>query len=250
MLFINNNAAELRVNKKANTSNNSSYITKEKGIIQIYAKVYGASKYESTLFGIAASKLLPNNYPHIQLYNINEQNLSKLPESSLSTFNNLGNIDVYDTNYFFEKNQFFTDDKRILRSPLYQYHLFSRLGKKRCAFCDCEIPEIIQGAHIWGISQISDSKINDDEKFSHAINGHNGLWLCSNHHKLFDTNILRLETDGVVYRRKDTNALNTQFIDRITNITKLSEIILSEEFRNYVNMRNATLPNSEYCQLR
>lgn len=237
------------VNKKANRSNNSSYITKDKGVVQIYAKVYGANKYESTLFGIAASKLLPMNAPHIQLFNINEQDLSHLPQASLNTFGSLGNIDVLDTNYTLEKNKFFTEDKLTLRSPLYQYHLFSRLGNKRCALCGCEIPEIIQGAHIWGVSQIADSNMSDDDKFKHAINGHNGLWLCSNHHKLFDTNIIRLEYDGGVLVRKDVNNSNVEFIKNITLETKLPISFLSDEFKAYVNMRNTSIPIFEYNQL-
>lgn len=237
------------VNKKANRSNNSSYITKESGVVQIYAKVYGASKYESTLFGIAASKLLPLNAPKIQLFNINEQDLSQLPQASLNTFESLGNIEVFDTNYTFEKNRFFVEDKLSLRSPLYQYHLFSRLGNKRCALCGCEIPEIIQGAHIWGVSQISDSNMSDDDKFKHAINGHNGLWLCSNHHKLFDTNIIRLENDGNVLVRKDVNQSKVNYIKTITLDSKLPIAFLSDEFKNYVNMRNSTLPAFAYNQL-
>lgn len=238
------------VNKKANKSNNSSYITKDKGVVQIYAKVYGASKYESTLFGIAASKLLPMNAPHIQLFNINEQDLLQLPQASLDTFKSLGNIDVFDTNYTFEKNRFFTEDKLTLRSPLYQYNLFSRLGNKRCALCGCEIPEIIQGAHIWGVSQIADSNMNDNEKFRYAINGHNGLWLCSNHHKLFDTNIIRLENDGRFLVRNDVNDSNIEFLKYITMQTKLPVSFLSDEFKAYINMRNTSLPTFGYNQLK
>ena len=44
--------AERENNSKNNRSNNSSFISKTSDKVQLYAKTYGANKYESTIFEI------------------------------------------------------------------------------------------------------------------------------------------------------------------------------------------------------
>ena len=184
-----------RENQTSNSSNNSSYVSKTSDKIQIYAKTFGASKYESTLLAVAVSHIADRP---IDLFNICEQDLKSLPQSSVNTIEGLGNITMHNTSLFLERREYLQQtDRTELRSASYLYNLFSRLGAKRCALCGCEIPEIIQGAHIWGVSQISKAPgIDDDTKFNHAVSGHNGLWLCQNHHKLFDSNIIILDSNG------------------------------------------------------
>lgn len=229
-----------RNNQTSNTSNNPSFVSKTSDRIQIYAKTYGASKYESTLLAVAVSRIADKP---IDLFNICEQDLKKLPASSLNTIEALGNISVHDTSLYLERHDYLQQsDRTVLRSPSYIYNLFSRLGAKRCALCGCEIPEIIQGAHIWGVSQISRTAGLDDEmKFNHAVNGHNGLWLCQNHHKLFDSNIVLLDGEGYV-RIKDNLATDAvDFIRSTTFRTSLDPRFLSDEFRDYLAKRNETL---------
>lgn len=237
-------------NRNSNRSNNSSYITKERGRIQIFAKVFGANKYESTLFGIVSSKLAMMSGKRVELYNINEQDLKRLPESSIKTLLNLGNVDIIDTSYTMERNRFNEDSSITLRSPLYNYNLLQRLGHKKCVTCGCEIPEIIQGSHIWGVSMIKNSSLSDDDKFKHSINAHNGVWLCSNHHKLFDSHIIALNQDGRVRVREDLPHSDRSFIESITPNTILPNRVLSNEMQKYINMRNSQIPNWRYNLLR
>lgn len=236
-------------NRNSNRSNNSSYITKERGRIQIFAKVYGASKYESTLFGIVSSKLTLNSNEKVELYNINEQDLKRLPESSIKTLESLGNVEIIDTSYTLEKNRFVSDSSLFLRSPLYNFNLLQRLGHKKCVMCDCEIPEIIQGSHIFGVSMIKNTTMCDEDKFSHSINGHNGIWLCSNHHKLFDSHIISIRQDGKIGMRNDLSTSDKDFIHSITPHKVLSDSILSPQMIEYVNMRNSLIPNWDYRML-
>lgn len=190
-----------RDNQGGNSSNNSSYVSKSSDAIQIYAKTFGANKYESTLMAIAISHIADRP---VELYNICEQDLKKLPQTSINTIESLGNISMYYTTLFLDKHQPADESERAkLRSASYLYNLYNRIGYKRCALCSCEISEIIQGAHIWGVSQISHSNdLSDEEKFAHAVNGNNGLWLCQNHHKLFDSNIIIIDGNGHI-RIKD-----------------------------------------------
>ena len=56
-----------RDNQTSNSSNNSSYVSKSSEKIQIYAKTFGASKYESTLLAVAVSHIADKP---IDLFNI------------------------------------------------------------------------------------------------------------------------------------------------------------------------------------
>ncbi len=236
-----------RDNQTSNSSNNSSYVSKSSEKIQIFAKTFGASKYESTLLAVAISQIADRP---VDLFNICEQDLKSLPKSSLRTINSLGNISIHDTSLFLDKRAYLDSGKTVLRSASYLYNLFSRLGSKRCALCDCEIQEIIQGAHIWGVSQIAKSSEFDDEaKFDHAVSGHNGLWLCSNHHKLFDSNIILFDNDGHVRIKDDLVTDDVAFIRSTTFRTSLDVRFLSDEFRGYLARRNETLDLTHFHRL-
>lgn len=229
-----------RDNQGGNSSNNSSYVSKSSDAIQIYAKTFGASKYESTLMAIAISHIADRP---VELYNICEQDLKKLPQASINTIESLGNISLYYTTLFLDKHQPADESERAkLRSASYLYNLYNRIGYKRCALCNCEISEIIQGAHIWGVSQISHSNnLSDEEKFAHAINGNNGLCLCQNHHKLFDSNIIMIDDNGHIRIKDGLVAKDMAFIRSVTFKTSIDEAILTDDFRWYISKRNEEL---------
>jgi hypothetical protein len=234
-------------NRGGNASNNSSYVSKTIDKIQIYAKVFGANKYESTLLAIAASQIADRP---IDLFHICEQDLTKLPASSVTTLNSLGNINLIDTSLNLEKHKYIENHFRLdLRSPTYHYNLHRQLGRKKCALCGCEIPEIIQGAHIWGVAEIAaSSDINDDKKFEHATSGNNGLWLCQNHHKLFDSNIILLNSEGSIMVADNIKPTNRAFIANITCANTISEF-MSDNFKWYLSQRNQRRNFANYHSL-
>lgn len=222
--------------KGNNSSNNSTYITKSADAIQIYGKTYGASKYETTLICVAISMI---STMKVELFNICEQDLKRLPESSIATLNKLGKVTIIDTNLKFEKQKFLEQkEKTVLRSPIYIYNLLQTLGQKKCALCGCEIPEIIQGAHIWAVSDISKEKLSDDEKIKYATDGHNGLWLCHNHHKLFDTNIISITNKGKLDYSKSLSDADVEFLDKITTIHKIESRVMNKDFKFFLKHRN------------
>lgn len=235
-------------NRETNRSNNSSFISKTSDKIQIYAKTYGASKYESTLLAIAVAAITDRP---IDLYNICEQDLTRLPQSSLNTINIIGNISIYDTSISLEKRTFISLARNNkFRSPIYQRNLLQRLGRKRCVLCGCEIPEIIQGAHVWGVAEIvCDDHFNDDMKFDHAISGENGLWLCQNHHKLFDSHYLSFDMDGHVLIPNNLRIEDGRFIRSITGKEFLDNRIMTDNFRWYLSQRNSIHDYSYYQRL-
>lgn len=229
-----------RDNQVEKSSNNSSYVSKSSDTIQIYAKTFGANKYESTLLAIAVSHIADRP---VELFNICEKNLKTLPQSSIKTINTLGNVSLYNTTLFLDKHQSADNsDRSKLRSASYLYNLYNRIGYKKCALCGCEISEIIQGAHIWGVSQIShEAGLDDTAKFIHAISGSNGLWLCQNHHKLFDSNIIMIDNEGRVRIKDGLVAKDSAFIRSTTFCTSLDDSIMSADFRYYISKRNESL---------
>lgn len=236
-----------RDNQISNSSNNSSYVSKSSDRIQIYAKTFGASKYESTLLAIAVSHIADKP---VELFNICEQDLKVLPQSSVKTINALGNVALYNTSLFLDKHQPADESERAkLRSASYLYNLYNRIGYKKCALCGCEIPEIIQGAHIWGVSQISHTEGLDEEtRFAHAVSGDNGLWLCQNHHKLFDANIIMIDSNGHVRIKDSLVAKDAAFI-RNTTFNTLDDAIMTDDFRWYISKRNEELNLAQYIDL-
>lgn len=232
-------------NRETNKSNNSSFISKTSDKVQIYAKTYGASKYESTLLTLAAAAITDRP---VDLYNICEQSLTRLPQASLNTINSVGNISVHDTSVTLEKRAFISQARNNeFRSPIYQRNLLRRLGRKHCALCGCGMPEIIQGAHVWGVAEIArDGHFSDDAKFGHAISGENGLWLCQNHHKLFDSHYLSFNMDGKVLVPDSLRTEDWRFIRDITSNLSLDSHVMTDNFRWYLSQRNSIRDCSHY----
>lgn len=222
-----------------NKSNNSSYVTKEKSKeIEVYGKTFGANKYDAAMLGFTASILAKAHNQHITLYEILEGDLKHMPKACAETLALMENVDIIPTNLEFDKNQF--ESNNSLRSPRYKVNLLDRIGIKHCPLCHCEIPEIIQGAHVWPVNLIKKQHLPFDEQFAHAISGNNGIWLCENHHKLFDENIIRFDNAGKIEIHASDNS-EKSFILKITEEDSLPEIYHSDEFFHYLALRNKAI---------
>ena len=233
------------LNRERNRGNASSYVTvDENDTLQIFGKTYGANKYETTLLCLAIYEI--TLYP-MELYEIQEGELKQLPKDARNVILSLG-INVITSDLILERKEFEVDDS--LRSPTYTYNLLEKLGDKKCAFCGCEIPQIIQGAHVWPVSEIKkDETLSQDEKLACALDGENGIWLCQNHHKLLDVNIFRISENGRVQCRSEIKGLNMSFLKNITKQTQLHDSIFSEKFTDYLRKRNRNLKESLYYEM-
>lgn len=229
-----------RINAGKNRSNNSTFITKSSfNNIEIYGKTYGASKYETSMFCYALS-ILAQGEQQILLYEIMEQDLTELPSPSLNVIRSMGKIKIIPTDMQMEKKVY--RETNSLRSPRYLYNLFNKLGNKKCALCGCEIPELIQGAHIWTVASIKkDFLLPLDKKLDCAIDRDNGLWLCENHHKLFDENILRIASNGEIKVNSSIGKENIEYINKITSIKELPSYVMTDKFIEYLDRRNREL---------
>ncbi len=236
--------AQRDLNRGKNKGNASTYITiDENNISQIFGKTYGASKYETGLLCLAIHKITKNS---IEVYEIKEGGLKKLPASIREIIISLG-ATVITSDLVLQQDREEFEKNDSLRSPTYIYNLLEKLGDKKCSLCDCEIPQIIQGAHVWPVATIKKlNNINLDTKIEHAINGDNGLWLCNNHHKLFDINILYIASDGRLKQKRKIEINHEDYIRDITINRQLPTDILTPTFIDYLNKRNRNLNAREF----
>jgi len=229
-------------NRSKNKGNASSYVTvDENDTLQIFGKTYGANKYETTLLCLAIHKITPYL---MELYEIQEGDLIKLPKDARDVIVALG-INVITSDLRLEKEEF--ESNNSLRSPTYIYNLLEKLGEKKCSLCNCEIPQIIQGAHIWPVASIKKTNnIDLNSKIQYAIDGDNGLWLCNNHHKLFDINILYIAPNGRLKYKSNIERSHEVYLIGFTINNRLPEEILTSTFIDYLNKRNRTLDEGQY----
>ena len=148
---------------------------------------------------------------------------STLPGPILELFNRLGieinneTSDEYLQNKHSELEIFKTYKalNNLRNQTLFRNNIRAKGIPMKCAVCGCDIENILEAAHIWGVAQIKDENgktinklisttklkdlIDDSEdnefkndpfykKYVLANSGDNGIWLCKNHHKLFDDN--------------------------------------------------------------
>lgn len=223
-------------NKSRNKSNNSTYVTKSSKLnIDIYGKTYGASKYETTMISYAVS-MLATSKQRVTLYEVLEQDLKELPKVCRNVIDEMGIINIIPTDMTLEKTVF--NENNSFRSPHYIHNLLNKFGRKKCAFCECSVPESIQGAHIWAVGDIKKDKVSSfEQKLAWSIDGENGLWLCSNHHTWFDKNIIRISLDGDILIDKTIEHSERQFIENMTTIKKLPKDYLTPRFVKYIERR-------------
>lgn len=221
---------------KRNSGNNSTYITKDSDRnYKVYGKTYGANKYETSLICYALSILsvAPNR---ISLFEIVDNGLSELPPSCRRVIAAMGIIDIVPTNIEMEVKSFIQENS--LRSPRFIYNLLDKFGTKKCAMCTCEIPELIQGAHIWPVADIKSlSSESLAARLTYATDGDNGIWLCENHHKLFDESFLNIREDGQVSFASNLDEKTVCFINEITTTRQLSSEIMTPQLKVYLSKR-------------
>ena len=229
--------------RNRNKSNNSTYITKNfDGDTEIYGKTYGASKKETALICFAISSLVQP----VTLYEIREQELTTLPKPERTALE-LQNVKIIETNTEMEKNYL---NNTSLRSPRFNYNLLEKLGMKKCGFCKCMIPELISGAHIWPVSDIKQKQnLEINKKIEYATDGDNGIWLCENHHRMLDRNVIKITEDGKLQHTSKLNKQVVEFIKEITPITELKSGVISGSFVSYLKKRNQRLLGMTYIYL-
>ena len=171
-----------------------------------------------------------------------------------------------------EKNQYETAKKKnILRNQELSKNNMREKGiQTKCYLCGCEIENILEAAHLWGVSEIKKAspdtiknifqnpeinKLIDQNNRHHneqfykryvlANSGDNGIWLCSNHHGLFDSNYYCFDSNnGKVIIKLDTDEESKIFFDLITYNKELPLEILTPRTKIFLSKRQKKFKNN------
>lgn len=212
-------------NRTRNSSNQSSYITDEGSSYYVYGKTFGANQKETTMLCLALCRI--SDKP-IRLFQISDNNSKYLSDTDIESIKffakNFGRTkieilkDTYDFNEDKKDEPYIpTPPEESLRNPRFIFNLLKKTGgHKCCALCHCEIESIIQGAHIYPIHAIKQRlDLSFSERLKMATDHNNGLWLCENHHKLFDRGLIKFEEGKLRILPKLTDS-DVAFIEQIS----------------------------------
>lgn len=166
-----------------------------------------------------------------------------------------------------EKNKYekAKQNNQLRNQELFKNNLRAKGVQTKCYLCGCEVETILEAAHFWGVADIrktpartinlvlkedafsdiidKDSKYAKElfyKKYMLANSGHNGVWLCSNHHGLYDGHhfIFNSEDGKIIITTDD---LAKQFIEESMNcegLKKLEKQVLSPETKIFIKYAN------------
>lgn len=211
-------------NRENSRQNNPTFLEIKNNVLILYGKSFGANAKETELLCFALREISDKK---IIFYQIRDNKSEKLSKEFLDIISTDGRFEIIDKTYSFEdlvnpaiNSSKDGDDDANLRNPRFVYNLFELHGEKKCALCTCKVSSIIDGAHIFPIEAIKGMDLSENEKFDLATNPQNGIWLCKNHHKLFDNHIIKIEKNGNYLLRSDIEEEDTEFIvDSIDSIS-------------------------------
>lgn len=257
------------------------YSSKKQTYIYTF-KTLGAQQYDSLLTMWTLTVLANNEHKRLKFmfapekYNFRlGQDIPKFTEGFTKPVNELIKRLGLDRNYETtdevlqqlnrESDQYETaKSKNILRNQeLFKNNLRRKGIQTKCYLCGCEIENILEAAHLWGVADIrktSNDEINkvlakkcmkdliDFENTHHneqfykkyvlANSGDNGVWLCSNHHGLFDSNFYCFDSsEGKILFKLSATEEDKLFFNLITSNDKLPEEILTDKTKEFLSKR-------------
>jgi hypothetical protein len=234
-------------NSGQNSANQSTYLTEEGKFYHIYGKTFGANQKETTLMCMAICKVADKPVRLFQIIDNDSTNLSENDIRAIQMFsvnNNTKSIDILDDSYDFED---FEDDVVVsqpapeenLRHPRFIYNLLEKThGVKKCTLCQCNIESLIQGAHIYPVKNIKQMQgVSYKEKLLLATDKDNSLWLCENHHKLFDSGQIYF-VDGEVEFSSSLDESEKNYLNEITTQRRISKELYTPRLKHFMHMRD------------
>ncbi len=96
----------------------------------------------------------------------------------------------------FQKNYALRQMKQRLHQPAFRARVLRAYGV-RCAVCNLQMGQLLEGAHI-----TPDSDPNSSTKIN------NGISLCAIHHTAYDSSVLGIDTDYSIHVRRDVLSIS------------------------------------------
>lgn len=189
----------------------------------------------------------------------------KLTEPTKMVFKNANiNFKHTTTNEFMQEKQNeidtylrFKAKNELRNSQLFKSNLLKKGVPNECVLCGKINISILEAAHLWEVNKIKNAdikEINDfiktnnlieilgDSKYKNEIFykkyslvncGDNGIWLCKNHHGLFDKNFYCFDSEnGKIIFSSENSADLQNFIDCV-----LSDLILTKATKAFLKQR-------------
>ena len=155
------------------------------------------------------------------------------------------------------------NSNHIRNQELFRNNLREKGLQTKCYLCGCELEEILEAAHFWEVSSIKNADstainevlkiecmkdlidVNNThfnelfyKKYVLANSGENGVWLCGNHHGLFDSNFYCFDSeDGKVLIKLNANEQEKAFFDSSIKYNKLPKEILTDKTKVFLTKR-------------
>lgn len=177
-----------------NPANNSSYILENSDSYEIFGKSFGANGKESALISCLVSKIASAESKKVLYYQVEDNGSHKLSNTDKVLLENYGVIiDEELIPSFSARNYIKSKPLTSRNQAVFHFNLLNKYGKKKCLLCGNQIEATIIASHIHRITDIDKSNVSWEEKIEMAVDSDNGLWLCSNHDKLFENGLIFFE---------------------------------------------------------
>jgi hypothetical protein len=195
----------------------------------------------------------------------------------LKTFENAEIVIEYVTNDEFLRERHMEEDAYLSaknrNDPRNQNLFRNNIRRKgvpcRCVVCGNDNPNILKAAHLWEVSSIKNANANIinsflrvnslleliDQTSTHknelffkkyclTNSGDNGIWLCANHHDLFDQNYFYFESDcGTIVLHFEDEAQATRFLTETVEDCKIPVEVFNRATKAFVAQRNICFGN-------
>lgn len=219
-----------------NRANNSSYAMEDENGITVYGKLYGANGKESTFVACVLSEIAKSEEKSVKFVQVQDHGTEIISASDKNLLAQY-NVDVAEGAIILENKEVY-DKSTCRKQDEFKYNLLEKYGAKKCYLCDCDIEQTIIASHIHRIADIDKMNISSDEKRRMAVDADNGLWLCANHDKMFENGILTFDKNGNLILNPYLKDNQKDFIDYITNVAKVKDGDMTEEFLKYLDFHN------------
>ena len=182
--------------KMSKRNNNPTTIFKQDNINYLYARLDGTN-FNGVLLFLMYFKVLKLKVNFTEIYKQDKGSQKTL--SFIKKYFNDVILKINDSKVI--KNNLIIGNKKdsIRNQPIFTANLLRKYGFKHCFWCYCEISELIDSSHLYSIKKIDENtNLTSKIKLNYAISNDNGIFLCKNHHKSLDRNLIKIKKDGKI----------------------------------------------------
>lgn len=219
-----------------NQANQSSYAMEDEDEYTVFGKLYGANGKESAFLACQLAEIAKKENKKLNFVQVKEHGTETISSTDKKLLEYYG-VNVSEGSIVLKDKQI-RDKSTCRKQDEFKFNLLEKYGNKKCYLCGCDIESNIIASHIHRITDIDNSNISDEEKRKQAVDANNGLWLCANHDKMFENGIITFNKNGELVINPTLKANQIEFIKYITQVLKIQDVHLTNEFVKYLMIHN------------